>query len=134
LELILLIRNGVGVELELALFSNSDSTPTDLTSSKRTTKKLHRCPSVNALKERKIEIYKEKENFYNDWSSEMGNSNSGAEVNSGVDAFLLGVGVELELVLPTLELELEWSFEKIDGVGVELELKFLIRYGVGVEF
>jgi hypothetical protein len=23
--------------------------------------------------------------------------------------------------------ELEWSFEKIDGVGVELELKFLIR-------
>ena len=41
--------------------------------------------------------------------------------------------MELELVLPTLELELEWSFEKIDGVGVELELKFLIRYGVGVE-
>ena len=30
-------------------------------------------------------------------------------------------------------MELEWSFEKIDGVGVELELKFLIRYGVGVE-
>jgi hypothetical protein len=25
------------------------------------------------------------------------------------------------------------EFEKIDGVGVELELKFLIRYGVGVE-
>jgi hypothetical protein len=89
--------------------------------SKRTTKKIHRCPSVNALEERKREIYKEKENFYNDWSSEMGNS------NSGVDAFLLGVGVELELVLPTLELELEWSFEKIDGVGVELELKFLIQ-------
>jgi hypothetical protein len=41
--------------------------------------------------------------------------------------------VELELVLPTLELELEWSFEKTDGVGVELELKFLIRYGVGAE-
>ena len=41
--------------------------------------------------------------------------------------------MELELVLPTLELELEWSFEKIDEVGVELELKFLIRYGVGVE-
>jgi len=38
----------------------------------------------------------------------MGNS------NSGVDAFLLGVGVELELVLLTLE----WSFENIDGVGV----------------
>jgi hypothetical protein len=42
----------------------------------------------------------------------MGNS------NSGVDAFLLGVGVESELVLLTLELELEWSFENIDGVGV----------------
>jgi hypothetical protein len=38
----------------------------------------------------------------------MGNSNSGAGVNSGVDAFLLGVGVELELI-------------------------FLIRNGVGVE-
>jgi hypothetical protein len=37
----------------------------------------------------------------------MGNSNSGAGVNSGVDAFLLGVGVELELLLLTLELELE---------------------------
>jgi hypothetical protein len=31
-------------------------------------------------------------------------------------------------------MELEWSFEKIDGVGVELELKFLIRYGVGVAY
>ncbi len=82
-------RSGVQVELELALFSNSDSTPTDLMTSKRTTKKLHRCPAVNALEEKKIEIYKEKQNFYNDWSSKMGNS------NSGVDAFLLGgVGVE----------------------------------------
>jgi len=61
-----LIRSGVQVELELALFSNSDSTPTDIMTSKRTTKKLHRCPSVNALEERKIEIYKEKENFHND--------------------------------------------------------------------
>ena len=49
------------MELELALFSNSDSTPTDLMTSKRTTKKLHRCPSVHAPEERKIEIYKEKE-------------------------------------------------------------------------
>jgi hypothetical protein len=31
-------------------------------------------------------------------SAEMGNSNSGAGVNSGVDVFLLGVGVELELI------------------------------------
>ena len=54
-------RSGVQVELELALFSNSDSTPTDLMTSKRTTKKLHRCPSVHAPEERKIEIYKEKE-------------------------------------------------------------------------
>jgi len=51
-----LTRSGVGVELELALFSNSDSTPIDLMTSKRTTKKLHKCPSVNALEERKIEI------------------------------------------------------------------------------
>ena len=34
--------------------------------------------------------------------------------------------MELELVLPTLELELEWSFEKIDGVGVELESEMSI--------
>jgi hypothetical protein len=34
--------------------------------------------------------------------------------------------VELELVLPTLDLELEWSFANLDGVGVELELKFLL--------
>jgi hypothetical protein len=72
------------VELELAFFSNFDSTPTDLMTSKRTTKKT----------------------TYT--TSGMGNSNSGAGVNSGVDAFLPGVGVELELVLPTLELELEW--------------------------
>jgi hypothetical protein len=61
-----LTRSGVHVELELALFSNSDSTPKDIMTTKRTTKKLHRCPSVNALEERKIEIYKEKENFHND--------------------------------------------------------------------
>jgi hypothetical protein len=30
--------------------------------------------------------------------AEMGNSNSGAGVNSGVGGFLLGVGVELELI------------------------------------
>ena len=63
----------------------------------------------------------------------MGNSNSGAGVNSGVDAFFTrswsGVGVEVF----NLIMELEWSFEKIDGVGVELELKFLIGCGVGVE-
>ena len=47
--------------------------------------------------------------FVLETTTEMGNSNSGAGVNSGVDTFLL-------------------------GVGVELELKFLIRYGVGVEF
>ncbi len=58
--------------------------------------------------------------------SEMGNS------DSGVEAFLLGVGVEFELVLRTLELE--WSFENIDRVGLELELKFLIRYGVGMAY
>jgi hypothetical protein len=39
----------------------------------------------------------------------MGNSKSGAGVNSGVDAFLLGVGVELELILLIQ-----------DKVGVEL--------------
>jgi hypothetical protein len=61
-----LTQSGVQVKLELALFSNSDSTPTDIMTSKKTTKKLHRCSSVNALEERKIEIYKEKENFHND--------------------------------------------------------------------
>jgi hypothetical protein len=39
----------------------------------------------------------------------MGNSNSRAGVNSRVDAFLLGVGVELELILLIQ-----------DKVGVEL--------------
>ncbi len=38
-----------------------------------------------------------------------------------------------ELTLFYSELELEWSFGKTDGIGVELELKFLIRYGVGAE-
>jgi hypothetical protein len=40
--------------------------------------------------------------------------------SSGVDAFLLGVGGESELVLLTLELELKWSFENINGVGVDI--------------
>ena len=39
-----LTRSGVQVELELALFSNSDSTPTDLMTSKRTTKKTSWMP------------------------------------------------------------------------------------------
>jgi hypothetical protein len=41
--------------------------------------------------------------------AEMANSNSGAGVNYGVDAFLLGVGLDLELIL----------FIR-DGVGVNL--------------
>ncbi len=91
-ELILFIRDGVGVELELelTLFSNSDSTPIDLMTSKKTTKKLRRCPQRWATPTPELKLTPELTLFYSD----------------------------LELVLLTLELELEWSFENIDGVGV----------------
>ncbi len=57
------VNSGVGafllrvvVELELALFSNSDSTPIDLMTSKRTTKKLHRCPQRWATPTQELEL------------------------------------------------------------------------------
>ncbi len=105
LELILLIRDGVGVEFNRSRSWHFFPTPIDLMTSKRTTKKLHRCPQRWATPTPELELTLELTLFYS----------------------------ELELVLLTLELELEWSFENIDGVGVELELKFLIRYGVGVQ-
>ena len=64
---------------------------------------------------------------------EMGNSNSGAGVNSGVVAFPPELELELERAFRIFTrswsgVDLVWS-----GVGVELELAFEICDGVGVE-
>ncbi len=58
---VVLIRSGVQVELEFALFSNSDSTPIYLMTSKRTTKKLHRCPQRWATPTPELELTPELE-------------------------------------------------------------------------
>ena len=49
----------------------------------------------------------------------MDNSNSGLELTPELALFSLGVGAELKLGYSETELELEWSFENKDGVGVE---------------
>jgi hypothetical protein len=61
-----LTRSGFQVELELALFSNSDSIPIDLMTSKRTTKKLHRCPQRSATPTPELELTPELTLFYSE--------------------------------------------------------------------
>jgi hypothetical protein len=50
----------------------------------------------------------------------MGNSNSGAGVNSGVDPFLLGVGVD------SFNPEWSWSGVALTRSGVQVELKLAL--------